>query len=241
MPELVFGQIAVKVLFPTMLINTLHAGLEDAGLAFHGVAVDASILKVHILAATVACGAVGAEELTNVATAAVFIGHNARFLGDVLHNQRHESLRVYIVNHHSASLAAIAVDQSKILHLVMESAALRNALKLAYESLVHLYVAAITAKRGYVVRAHSLADTMRHKRSGFQSSAKNAVQLIAGNALLAASDRVHCLQPKAHRNLAVFEDGADLHSKGLAALVALPKPYAVVLSFSLPTRSIPPQ
>jgi hypothetical protein len=47
-PELIFGQIAVQMLLATVLIDTLHAALEDAEIALHGVAVDAAILKVHI-------------------------------------------------------------------------------------------------------------------------------------------------------------------------------------------------
>src|SRR5690606_10274067 len=85
----------------------------------------------------------------------------------------------------------------------------------------HFDDAAIAAERGHIVAAHRLTDTVRHEPSGFEGDAKDTVKLVARNALLAARDQIHRLQPKAHRNLAVFKYGADLHGERLAALVAL--------------------
>lgn len=38
--EIEFGQIAVQMVFGAMLVNALHAALEDRIVAFHGVCVD---------------------------------------------------------------------------------------------------------------------------------------------------------------------------------------------------------
>src|SRR5690606_3596341 len=77
--ELVFGQIAVQMLFVTVLIDALHAALEDAEISLNGVAVDAAILKVHIFAASMIGGAMRREMVLHIVIAAVFVGHYARF------------------------------------------------------------------------------------------------------------------------------------------------------------------
>lgn len=84
-----------------------------------------------------------------------------------------------------------------------------------------------------IAGTHRFADTVRHKPRSFQSDAQYAVKLIAGNALLAASDQIHRLQPDTHRNLAVLEDGANLHGERLAALVALPQASVGSLALQL--------
>jgi len=39
--------------------------------------------------------------------------------------------------------------------------------------------------------------------------AQGAQKLVAGNALFGRAEQVHCLQPKAHRDMAVLENGAE--------------------------------
>lgn len=57
----------MQVLFATVLIDALHAALEDREVAFHGIAVDRAILKVHVFAASVAGRAVPGKVLLGLA------------------------------------------------------------------------------------------------------------------------------------------------------------------------------
>jgi hypothetical protein len=52
------------------------------------------------------------------------------------------------------------------------------------------------------------------------------VKLVAADALFAGAKQVHRLQPQVHRDVAVLENGSDLHGELLAALVALVKANA---------------
>ena len=52
------------------------------------------------------------------------------------------------------------------------------------------------------------------------------MKLVARNALLAASDQIHRLQPDIERNVRAFKDSANPNGEGLAALVALVQPLA---------------
>ncbi len=49
--ELIFRQIAVQVPFGAVLVDALHAALEDREGALHGVRVDRAVVRVHIDAA----------------------------------------------------------------------------------------------------------------------------------------------------------------------------------------------
>src|SRR5258705_10514720 len=74
---------------------------------------------------------------------------------------------------------------------------------------------------------------MGNEPRGFESAAKGAVKLVAANALLAGRHQEDRLQPMAHGDVAGFEDGANLHGEGLAALVALVSANAGALAAHL--------
>lgn len=46
---------------------------------------------------------------------------------------------------------------------------------------------------GISIRLHDFTNTVSHKPSGFEGNTKGAVQLIAGDAFLAASDQINGL------------------------------------------------
>ena len=46
-PEIILSEIAVKVLLSAMLVDALHAALEDAEIAFDGVGVDRGHVHTH--------------------------------------------------------------------------------------------------------------------------------------------------------------------------------------------------
>jgi hypothetical protein len=81
--------------------------------------------------------------------------------------------------------------------------------------------------------AHRFADTVRHEPSGLEGDAQTAVKLVARNALLAGAQKIHSLQPKSHRNVAVLKHGSDLHAERLAALVALINAWTGALALKL--------
>ena len=70
---------------------------------------------------------------------------------------------------------------------------------------------------------------------------KRAVKLVAGDALLAAGQQIDGLQPQVQRDVALLEDGADLHAELLAAGVALVEADAGALPAILEMRSTDPQ
>ena len=62
---------------------------------------------------------------------------------------------------------------------------------------------------------------MGHEPRGFQGHAKGAGKLVATDPFLAGAKQIHGLQPKSHRDVAVFENGPDRGMKLLPAGVAL--------------------
>ena len=88
--EIIFAQIAVKVLFIAMLIDALHAALEDREIAFNGIGV--SRRRGHIPCA-VHDGFMRGDMRVRALIEAAFIGVQAAFAGDVRdHDLRHGRL-----------------------------------------------------------------------------------------------------------------------------------------------------
>jgi hypothetical protein len=100
-------------------------------------------------------------------------------------------------------------------------AALLFAFHTTDESFVGLNSFASTAHWGHADNTHGLTDAVRHEPSGFQSDAQGTRKLVTADTLLARAKKEDRLQPYAHRDVAVLEDGPDLHGKLFAALVAL--------------------
>src|SRR3546814_12385912 len=99
-PELIFRQIAMQMLFTAMLIDALHAAFEDTEIAFDGVAVARAVGAIDILARAVRRGAVHSAMQLHVAIAAMFVSHHSRFAGDVLDAHRPKPLGAGIVANH---------------------------------------------------------------------------------------------------------------------------------------------
>src|SRR5271166_4589106 len=71
-----------------------------------------------------------------------------------------------------------------------------------------------------VVILHGLADTMPNEPASFEIDAESPAELVRAESFLRRAHQMHCLQPNVHRNMALFEEGADLDGKGLPAGVA---------------------
>ncbi len=221
-PELIFSQIAMQVLLAAVLVDALHAALENAEIA--------STVLLWIVrssrftfAAAVRSGAVGGEELAHVAVATVLVGHYASFAGDIGENDRHEGFSLHVVDNHSASFAGFTVNQRQNLHLVMEGALLLNALEVADERLVNFDHAASTAERGKVAIGHRFTDTVSKEPRALVGDFQNAVELMGADALLAAGHQIDGLHSLVKREAHVFEHRADLDRELLLAVTTAPQ------------------
>src|SRR5690606_34242020 len=88
---------------------------------------------------------------------------------------------------------------------------------LRLQRLVGFNAAEVAAEDRAVV-FHRFADAVGEKPCALKPDADRAVKLVGADALLAAGDQEHGLQPDVQLDVAVFEDRADLHREGLAAL-----------------------
>ena len=106
--ELELGRIAVQVALGAMLIDALHAPLEDAEIALDGVGVD---LVTRIFPLAVADVIVIFEMPVKVRVLARLIGVDRSFFGDVLFQDRDQRLGSYVVHYHGLGAARGAVHQ----------------------------------------------------------------------------------------------------------------------------------
>jgi hypothetical protein len=104
---------------------------------------------------------------------------------------------------------------------VLAILALGCALLAPLQGLVNLDHATSTAHRREVARTHRFADAMAHEPSRLEGDAQHPVKLVGANSLLAGTQERNSLQPHPHGDMAVLEDGPDLHGEGLAAVLAL--------------------
>src|SRR5579884_2239950 len=109
--ELELRQIAVKVLLGAMLINALHAALEDAEIAFNGVGVDASTDVLASLVVHAAMAKVIVTEL--VAICLGFVGQDVGFAINVRLHNRDNLVSGGAIDHERTALAALTVNESE--------------------------------------------------------------------------------------------------------------------------------
>jgi hypothetical protein len=121
-----------------------------------------------------------------------FVGHDARFLGHVLANDRHDVSAIGFLDNEAAHLSA-ALDKRENSIFVMVSALLRSAFLATDEGLISFDNAAIAAHRGKTASAHGLTNAMAHEPCRFQRDAKRPVKLVGTDALLRRSHEINCL------------------------------------------------
>ena len=76
--ELELRNVAVKVLLGAMLVDTLHAALEDRKRALNRVRVDRRVFVIDVLAGTVAGEAMAGEDATKLAVRSLIRHHDGR-------------------------------------------------------------------------------------------------------------------------------------------------------------------
>ena len=234
-PEIILCQISVQVIFAAMLIDALHAALEDAEIAFDGVGVD---FATPVFTPIVVNNAMLGKFATKQGVVGGFIGHQASFAIEILTHQWGQGRRLEVINYHAPYLPGPAVHQGK--HLVLVSVATAFLLTLGLhglvvtdESLIDLDNAAVAAHKRQVVRPHGFAYTMAHEPSGLEGNAQGPVQLVRADTLLAGAKKEHRLKPDMQLDVARLEDGPDLDGERLPAGVALVGAYAGALALEL--------
>lgn len=213
----------MKVLLAAVLVDALHAALEDGERALNRVGVDGAVHEVDVLALAVPGEAVAAGEgRRELSVLARLVGHHTGFLGDVLLEDREQGLGAEIIDDHGALLARVPVDEAQHLVLVSVATALLLALGLlgavvADEGLVDLDNATAAAHGGQGAVAHGLTDAVGQEPRALVGDAEEAVDLVAAHALLGRAHEVGGLEHLRERDMGALEDGADLHRELLAA------------------------
>ena len=77
-----------------------------------------------------------------------------------------------------------------------------------------------TAKRGKILAAHGLSDTMGEKPGALVGDFENAVELMGAHAFLGTAHQMHGLNAFMKRQAHMLEDRADLHGELFAAVIA---------------------
>jgi hypothetical protein len=232
-PKIEFGEVTVKVFLADVLIDAVDPAFQDREISLGGVSMsvasDIFLLRVND-------GLMAGEFLASFPVNAALVSSQVRGFVDPFLKNWPQVRRIHFRDMMGAD-AALALDQGDDCFLRCGSPIGAVSGSTADESLISLDKLSFAAKRPGIVRpqiGHRLADTVRQEPCGLQSDAEDAVQLVAAHALLAGTEQVHRLQPDMQLHMAGLEHGADLHSKGLPAGVALvdADPGAVALQGS---------
>ncbi len=225
------------MLFAAMLIDALHAPLEDGEESFDGVGVDGRVEPRDILTSTMPDKAVFGELFVEVIVLPGLVGHHAGFAVNIFLEDRNQGLGPQVIDDHASGRAA-TLNQSQNLVLMSITTAFLLAsgllgLVVTDEGFICLDDSASTAHRGQVAGAHRLADAVSHEPSSFQGHAQCPMQLVRTDALLARAEKEYRLKPDMQLDVACLEDGPDLDGEGLAAGIALVGAYAGTLTLEL--------
>ena len=188
------------MLLGAVLIDAAHAALEDRKEAFDRVGVD---VAAHIFADAGDDGAmVGETALAMPRIERVLVGHEVGFAGDVRLHDRLMVRGASAGRRRSTRLAAVAVDQATAPSSC--GASRRDRATPPCGCRCRFRRPRPRRRRrptGRVAVAHGFADAVRHEPSGLEGDAQGAVKLVGADALLAAGDQIHRLQPDMHRDV----------------------------------------
>lgn len=214
----------MKVLLAAVLINALHAALEDREIALGAVrGHDSSGLVANVFVFAVVHAIVAREFLADFAILLRFVGLQTRFLGKVLADDRREVAGRDAIDMERANLLRVAIDKREDRILVSGAAAsFRNASLAANECFINLDGAAFAAERnGKRATAERFADAMREEPSRLVLNLEHTMKLVGANALLRRSEEIDGLKHLVQRDMRRLKNSADLHSELLAAVRAL--------------------
>lgn len=219
--EIEFDAVAVQVLARGVLVDAFHAALEDRVIAFNRVGVDPRRILANIFASAVIGRAVEGLQRARAFVLVGFVGQQIGFACNVFVEDALNFLSREFSQHEATRRASVAVDQRKdAVEIPSAGANVIAALAarvLRLQRLVGFNAAEVAAEDRAVV-FHRFADAVREKPGALKRDAERAVKLVGADALLAGRNQEHGLKPDVQLDVAVFEDRADLHGEGLAAL-----------------------
>ena len=211
--------VTVQVGLVAMLVNALHAALEDAEIAFDGVGVN---VTTNVFISGVSSEIMGSEGFGEFLVPLGFVSVDGCLFGNIRLQDRQQGGNPKVFDDNAFGFAGSPVNQSQDFILVSATTGGFGLLELvADESFINFNNATTSAEINGAAVIHCQTNTMRHEPSGLEGDAKGAVKLVAGNALLAGAHQVDSLQPEVHGDVASLKDGADLDGEGLAARIAL--------------------
>ena len=225
--EIELRQIPLQMLLRAVLVDALHAALEDREEAFNRVRRgDLAILVAGIFAAAMVNRAMGGELSADAAIVlgligvedrgAVGMGHDG---GDVLFAKRLDMNR--------AGATAALNERHDLAHIARAALALpalaadEDGRLFAEEGFVDLKGDALAAHGGHDGVAHGLTDAVAQEPRGLVLDLQSALQLLRADALLGRTHQVDGLKPLVQGQVAFLEDGADADRELLAAGGAL--------------------
>lgn len=167
----------MKMTLTAVLIDALHAALEDREITFDGVGGDiaAHPLVFAVIDALVASEVTG---LVHVFVPAGLVGHHVGVVLDVGADDRDQSADGRAVHVEAAGRSA-ALDKGQYdVAAVRAATGLRTVLLAADDGLVDFDHGAVTAHRRQSNGLHRQPDTVRHKPSGLEGHAEGARELV---------------------------------------------------------------
>lgn len=209
--------VAMQVLLSAVLIDALHASLEDTVVALKGVRVG---IAPDVLARAMRDELMAGEDVSDLRVLTGLIRHDGGLFGDVRADDRHEMGGRRTIDVKGPDHTA-ALDKGHDGPLVTVAPAFHSAFLRTDKGLVDLDDLAFTAHRGQVARAQRLADAMRQEPRAFVRDAERPMNLVGAATLLGGAQKIDRLEHLVQRDLGALEDGPDLDCELLAAIGAL--------------------
>jgi len=220
--EIKFGQIAVKVLLATMLVNADHAALEHAEKAFKGIGVNLAAVLARADIALVVIDALMFQAGVDVDAAAIGMQDGAG---------QHVAFQNVLNGDLGGFLDALAADLAAALNkahdlLLMTHATPSLLAVLAISGadvgFVGLDDLATATKRASVrTGGHRFPDAVAKEPSGFHGARQIPLDLTGADPLLAGAHQMNDLKPQVQGKMAALENGPLTDGKGLPAGIAL--------------------
>src|SRR5262245_49848259 len=193
----------MHMLLAAVLVHALHSARKDAEKPFNRVRVDRGIFRVHVCPYPMPNHTMFCAMTADVHLLTSFVRHDPGLAIDVRLHDRHDCRSFKISDNHATGSPGFAVDAAQHLVLVGGAATLLRTARLdhllvADESLVDLYSRASATERHKATLAHRFSKAVRHEPSRVVLHAKDAMDVMAADPLLAGRQEVRDLEPLVH-------------------------------------------
>lgn len=211
----------MQMLFGAMLVNALHAALEDRIVAFNRIRGD---FAPNVFVALVVHRFMAGEVLAHLIVPATFVGIDRGFM---VHIGADDCGNLGYRMRVDLEAASCATALNKREHDVPEGnagllAALGSERILADESFVGFYSLASAAHgRHQAALPHGFADAMGKEPCRLVCDAQGAVKLMRANALLGRRQQKERLKPHVQFDMAAFHDAFGRDGKVFPATLGL--------------------